>query len=422
MVKCIIRAAILAAAATAAGGPRCCAAASTSLASTNDYYYTVPRYTNIAGRVMGETGDYSLVRYKDAAWITEAWYERLALGEEERAYQTNRWTFGELVRGEPWNWWEAEETTAYWTNAKLRTCAVSREEEENINKLLAAASDGAMTNRVRRMEAMKRRKLVSKAAMTNAYAMLKGMKVVVKKTEKEDKQGGEGVMEGNIEFWYDGRMHWNHPERYTNNVDGLVWRRRGYGYRERSKFKDGDESHVTEERVWERERNEGKGVAELEFWVGKKENWMRGMELPRVVEEVQAWGIVELGGEWNMSYRGYEYDEKGEYELVCASNVVETTNATVLVDLGEPQWKGTTTDVSGDRLVYTVEVKPAEVLATCVAAAPWLPSLSEVDAAASVPSIEHEGGEAKVEKLVQGAVKDVYMVIQLKPVTSLPGW
>ena len=86
MVRKAVRAVILVAA-VGTGGPRC-GAATTSLATTNDYYYTLPKTTNIVGRVMGESGDYGLVRYEDAAWIAEAWAERIALGGEYEV-QTN---------------------------------------------------------------------------------------------------------------------------------------------------------------------------------------------------------------------------------------------------------------------------------------------------------------------------------------------
>lgn len=51
-------------------------AATTPLASASDYYFTVPGTSNIVGKVMGDGGDYKLVRQEDIAWLREAVAER----------------------------------------------------------------------------------------------------------------------------------------------------------------------------------------------------------------------------------------------------------------------------------------------------------------------------------------------------------
>lgn len=54
------------------------AVVSLSLASTNDYRYVNPGTTNLLGIGMGKSGDYSIVRAEDVAFIKEAYAERLA--------------------------------------------------------------------------------------------------------------------------------------------------------------------------------------------------------------------------------------------------------------------------------------------------------------------------------------------------------
>jgi len=64
-------------------------AATTSLDSQGKYYFKIPSTTNISGRVMGDGGDYKLVRQEDLCWLDEAFAERNALAEGFNGAQTN---------------------------------------------------------------------------------------------------------------------------------------------------------------------------------------------------------------------------------------------------------------------------------------------------------------------------------------------
>lgn len=64
-------------------------AATTSLDSQGKYYFKIPSTTNISGRVMGDGGDYKLVRQEDLCWLDEAFAERNALAAGFNGAQTN---------------------------------------------------------------------------------------------------------------------------------------------------------------------------------------------------------------------------------------------------------------------------------------------------------------------------------------------
>lgn len=75
-------------------------AASTSLTSPTNYYFTVPGTTNIFGRVIGDGGDYKLVRQEDIAWLREAFAERNALAAWSGVTRDTNTVVGALVKGQ----------------------------------------------------------------------------------------------------------------------------------------------------------------------------------------------------------------------------------------------------------------------------------------------------------------------------------
>lgn len=425
IVRNAVRAVILAAAA-AAGGPRC-GAATTSLATTNDYYYTVPKSTNIVGRVMGERGDYGLVRYEDAAWIAEAWAERIALGGEWEV-ATNAPGPGLLVKGG--GIWPTT-TGSYWTNAVMSTVAVTNELLKDLSaggtvrRILGAASGGAMTNEVRRLEGRVMGKLVAKAAMTNAYKVLKGMDVVVKAVSPGDTNTARIITAWTQRETETGEGTTATAEATTGTVSATSWWLSCEGSKSVWREYEWDGSQWENTWTLERERTEkeevvGEGDVRLEFGVRRKEDWMRGETSPKVVRGARAWGVVHLTGD------EYEHEDRKRFEdgEVIEEEPIDrgwATNATVLVDLGEARWKEAKGG-SSEKLVYEVTVKPARLLAECVGAAQWMPSLAQVESALGIPEVHGDAGSHRLSRTVQGILKEVYLVITLKPVTSLPGW
>ena len=443
MIKKILRAAIrLAAMAAGSGqfiGPGApCAAATTTLASTNDYYYTVPRSDKLAGRVMGENGDYKLVRHEDVAWINEAWAERIALGEdsqpEESAFPENK-----SVRGRNGNSWEAEgeDTRAYWTNGTIRTTAITNEwiskigEEWTIEKIMYRASGGEATNREMKIIPPMRGKLVTMNAVTNAYRELKEMKYVVKGANPSC-VAWEEKYNYYIEQWENGEKAVQLERCVTNEFEGVDWRMMGGGEHETWRIWGANILSGEMEVEWWGENKiriwqgpSGKAKVEAECAVRNTNDWLRGESAPKVVEEVRAYGVVRMKGNWydiGWKIRFRERDEETWVrELIWTNDLQRTTNATVLVDMGSASWKG----AKEDTLTWEVEVDVPELMAQCAAVAEGMPTKQEIEAKNTIPGFETsewEEGEVASESSLECEIVKMILMIKLKPVTSLPGW
>jgi len=432
MVKVMWRAAVVAALAIRGSGAL---AASTTLTTTNHYYYTVPSSTNIVGRVMGEIPDYRLIRYEDVAWINEAWAERIALGEN-RMPVSSALPEGMLIGGRTET--NGVATTAYWTNATMRTTAVTNAwienlmAQETLERILYKASGGATTNAKRRILAPRWRGLVTREAVTNAFRMLRGMNVVVKPCNTAGNTNWLEVAESQWEAKLNGEQEYQGSETVTNAVAGAGWHMEAGGVNQVNRYMRWDseeEEWITSSwgqgtESWE-ERPTGKVRIEAQFTVRSTNDWMRGEGTPKVVEAVRAYGVVyEEGGRreegWERRFWSRGLEEAG-WEVVATNSVSEETKATVLMDLGEASWKG----VRENALAYEVEVDVPEMMAECAAATEGMPTPAEIEAANAVPEFGlREDNEGKVEKYVWLAceIKKIYLVIKLRPITSLEGW
>ena len=423
MVKMKWRAAIVAAVAMRISGAL---AATTTLTSTNDYYYTLPKSTNIVGKVMGENGDYSLVRYEDAAWIAEAWAERIALGGSYEV-GTNAPGPGLLVKGG--GIWPTA-TREYWTNAVMVTTVITNKHindltsESTMARILGAASGGAMTNATRRLDVRVTGKLVAKNAITNAYKVLRGMDVVVRPIKPGDTNTAERIEESRYRTVENGQASEWSKEETTGKVSVISWALKCEGTKTVEKTYWWDGSQVEWLSTYETEKTEkmvdgGEGEVRLEFGVRRTEDWMRGKEVPKVVKSARAWGVVHMSEtESEHEVRVNLVDGEEEEEVVGGS---WQTNATVLVDLGEAQWKEARAG-EVERLVYAVEIKPAQMLARSAGATPWMRDREWVEGALAVPEVQGDAGNHSLSRDMSGSLEEVYLVIQLQPVTSLPGW
>lgn len=399
------------------------------LSSANDYYYTTPATTNIFGRVMGEHGDYRLVRAEDVAFINEAWAERIVLAEDRA--DTNAVPRGPLVKGNSGYWFDTPSTTAYWTNATLRTCAVTNVHLQSLYAqatmacVLAAGSDGTMTNAERAIDGIVARKLVSLGGLTNAYATLKGMDTIVKSVEPKSTN-----MVNNITWSVYREDDGPDIAGATTNAVGLLstWDLIGEG--ESQKFisrhwdspserwiVDGLDTYDWKYKAWP----EGSGTVQLEFWVRSTNDWLRGEDSPKVVRVAHAWGVLHVHSEYIESEEEYTFDDDDEgtgYDVSVVTDEEAYTNATVLLDLGEARWLHATTN----SLVYEVGLDVAPALAACLEATPWMPGADTISGAASYPGVSVEEGTRQLMRRGVASLERVYLVLWLKPVASLDGW
>lgn len=402
-------------------------AATSPLATTNDYYYTVPKTGRIYGRVMGEHADYSLVRNEDVAFINEAWAERKALGNEMYAVGTVV-AGGTLVKGGTQG---INNTRDYWSGSpeSLKTCMVTNgimgdmDTMEAVEKCVYVASEGAMTNAERRIDGFESGKLVRVEALTNAFEKLKEMKIVVKRVSATDTQWTKSVRKIQTKY-VDTKMDpdtWYENYEITNNVSGRIWSLDGHGYKMISRWSGhGEEIEWLEDysmtETTEREELQGKAKIRMEFYVKSTNDWLRGRESPKVVKSAHAWGITQVGGE-KLDYWVKVNLEEGR--LVTETNWYNVASeATVLLDLGEASW----VEAKEGRLAYEVEVSPMELLMASAGAVTGMVTPGEVVSAATVPELSADEGEREVRKWVGGTIHSIFLVIELLPVASLPGW
>ena len=389
-------------------------AATSPLTSTNDYYYTQPKTTNIVGRVMGENVDYRLVRAEDAAFINEAWEERWALGERPTWGQeavpggplVSRRGSRALVRG-------------WWKEAPIEECVL---ETGDMAGRLAEASGGAMTNIV--LDYSFTQRLVSVSMITNQYATLKRAKVLAKEAEVTFTNVDAKVVRTYRVETDESQIG---PVVSTNEVQGGEWSINGSGSKtiwDGVVVEEGEPKWAGEE-TWSetvdgREMS-GKVKMRLAWIVGNTNEWMRGAESPKVVKAVHAWAAVEVWGRREESKKTWEIrKEQGGGWSIDTNEVVRvnwSTNATVLVDLGEATWA----EAKEGRLVYEVVREMAELTGTATGIVEGMPTLEEVADAAAVPVLS-EVGSHEVSKWLGCEIENVYLVIELKPVTSLVGW
>lgn len=410
MRKILWRAAILAAAiAAGAGVARSCAAATSPLTSTNDFYYTQPKTTNIFGRVMGENGDYRLVRAEDIAFINEAWAERWELAGSSTWGPLEAMPGGPVVKkGGKRN------ISKYWAEAALSERVL---ETESMADRLAEASGGKMTNIV--IETLITQRLVKVEMVRNQYAELKKAKVLALEANVTyTNEDAVVITEVVVEDWQKGYGTEVRQGIWTNRVEGGRWYIRGRGKNEGRGpwIWNGEDWEVLRTiKTTEKDAMSGNVKMRLAFDVRKTEEWMRGMVSPKVVESVHAYAVVDV--DWTKEEKWWEWNVGSE---AIASNIVdrfESTNVTVLVDMGAAEWIGT----NGTRLVYGVSRGMKEITEAATGAAN-APDEEEIAAQAVVPGLGEDGGEHEREKTLDITIKEVYLVIRVKPVASLPGW
>ena len=365
-------------------------AATSPLATPGDYFYVAPKTTNICGRVMGENGDYGIVRYEDVAFINEAWAERLALAGY--AVPTNTLPAGPLVKG---GLDRLANTGDYLEWSSNTTCVVTN--AGGLLPALAEASGGKMTNIWCESEWPAPRKLVTMRAVTNNYATLKRMNCLVPGVYVSSTNVATAIEGGYEEVWSAGGGRQTYPYASTNteSLAQFYLSEAGGGSNDRDSYGNRDES------MWAR-MTTGAGTVRFEFDVADTNAWLRGQQSPKVVREARAWALLRP---W-------------AFESDTATDTDTWTNATVLVDLGEARWAGVT---ANGRLAYEVDVDVRELYATCVASAPWLPTLAAVANAARVPPLDGQTGSRYRNKSVSmdGVAG---LVLRLKPVASLQGW
>lgn len=391
----------------------CCniaSGATSPLATTNDYYYIQPKTTNICGRVMGENGDYRLVRAEDIAFINEAWAERFELAGSSTWGPYERFPGGPLVR-------EGGNTVInrYWSDGRISESVL---ETESMADRLAEASGGAMTNIV--IESQIKKKLVKGEMVTKQYAELKKAKVLALEANvtytNEDAVVIREIVE---EYWQKGYGTEVTQTIWTNRVEGGRWDIKGRGKNEGRGpwIWHGDDWEVLATlKTTEKDAMSGSVKMRLAFDVRKPEEWLRGMESPKVVESVHAWGVVEV--EWETFEEWWEWNV-GDDQAV-ASNIIyrsESTNVNVLVDMGTAEWVGT----NRTSLVYGVS-RGMEAITSAARRVANAPSEEEVAGEAVVPELGEDGGEHERKKVLGINIDTVYLVIRLQPVASLPGW
>ena len=372
-------------------------AATSPLASTNDYYYTTPKTTNICGRVMGENGDYKLVRAEDLAFINEALAERYVLSGYTS--DTNATAEGTLVEGKYRH--VAPSTIGYWNRAPLSACALTNTYHFYQFDALTEASGGAMTNIATVITNARPHKLVTMGWITNNFATLKKMNCLVAQPLLSSTSDAVEI-ETTIVKSKDGG---GYTLTTTNTITlaAMQLHENGAGYN--TEYYDGDRSKTTVKRICT-----GSGAVRLSFGVADTNAWLRGEEKPKVVSGARAWGVFDLESK-------YETDLNNNYDE-------GSTNATVIIDLGEARWVCATTN---SQLVYEIDVDIREVYASCVSVAPWMPSLSEVESTASVPPLpsgpeDDTRSSSQKKKAEMDNVWRVYLVLDLKPVASLEEW
>lgn len=405
-------------------------AAATTLASTNDYYYSTPRTTNICGKVMGQAGDYSLIRYEDVAWLQEAWLERMALA----GAPMNQGKFS----GEPLVWKEGDaggvafQNDRYWTNATMQACCISNVvgsygSMQAMQQIMGAASNGEMTNRIFELAVREPGKTVRKDAITENFATVRAMKVVAKPIAPTETNAATGV-QWQWQRYADSREQ--EPRQptentYTNEAPVTKWELSG-------------ESRVDVAETWERdmEREEwrkirtqrwerkvkfdvgGGGAVRLQFAVRDTQDWLRGEEAPKVVEAAAAWGVVELR-QANVMQRSEDIVNTGDGSVTNESEYVETrTNALVFVSLGEASWREAEDGEYGGKIVYEIQVAPKTLAQRAADTAGGIETSLDVD----MPNLTKGAGFKRVYRSLNGELKIVYLVIRLRPVTCLQGW
>ena len=409
----------------------CCAwiaaaqAANTALATKDDYYWTVPKTTNICGRVMGENGDYRLVRNEDIAWLNEAWMERKGL--TQGIIFEDAWPGGPLVkRGTGMQ----AKMIWCWAKANVETCVVTG---ATMAARLAEASGGAMTNVF--YEGKDPTRLVSMMALTNEFAYLKKMDLVDadavwKSFTNEQAVVNETEVRGYRE--YDGYGYENTNINQSVVEDSWTVEGRGYIYHWDGIKTDQWGNHVPAGEDWrsyttEKEEVSGKLKMRLEWEVSNTNDWLRGEQRPKVVKSAKAYAAVNVYGRKEKKRKTYQVgqNQSGSWGWREKSNETEewSTNATVLVELGEVEYVEAIYDDYHwiQCLVYEAEKDLAELTDEVAGKVAGMPGLSEVAAAAVVPEME-EIGEHEVKKSISCGIGPVYMVLEIKPVTSLPGW
>lgn len=371
-------------------------AATTPLSSANDYYYTTPKTKNICGRVMGENGDYKLVRAEDLAFINEAWAERVVLSGYTS--DTNATAEGTLVKGKYRH--VAPSTIGYWNRAQLSACALTNNVFYGYDAL-TEASGGAMTNIATVITNARPNKLVTMGWITNNFATLKKMNCLVAQPLLSSTSDAVEIETTIVESKDGG----GYTRATTNTITLAAMQLHEYGAGHNTEYYDGNWSKTTVKRICT-----GSGAVRLSFDVADTNAWLRGEEKPKVVSAARAWGVVDL---------------ESEYETDLDNNHDEgSTNATVIIDLGDARWVCATTN---SQLVYEIDVDIRDVYASCVYVAPWMPSLSEVESTASVPPLpsgpdDDTRSSSQTKSAEMDAVWRVYLVLDLKPVASLDGW
>lgn len=378
------------------------------LASTNDYYYTTPKTTNIFGRVMGENGDYKLVRAEDLAFINEAWAERAALAGS--AGETNATAEGTLVEGRS----RRTSNNRYWNRAPLRECVLTN---SAINAL-TEASGGAMTNITCAITNAAAHKLVTMGWLTNNFATLKKMNcMVVQPNVSSDDETVTTTAGHHVKrTQWQGQGEWDKiewdddPTTNRQTLAALQMIEKGYGKYEMDS--DLTQSNI-EETFVEKEVTDGSGTLRLSFEVADTNAWLRGQDSPKVVRSARVWLKYELYA------RSLDQEEEYYPDRRTVRDEETHTNVTALVDLGAPRWAGVVTN----SLTYELEVDVRELYGKFVDVAPFMPSLAEIEAAAAVPSVSASYGYAMKEKYMYRSGYPVfYLVLDLKPVASVEGW
>lgn len=364
-------------------------AAVSPLTSTNDYYYTKPHTTNIFGRVMGENGDYRLVRAEDIAFINEAWAERAMLAS------TVYWVYPyELISGRPlvkgWDldFYYSREYLNYYPG--LTTCACR---SVSTADAMVEASGGSMTNIICSLPNARPGTIVSMDAITNSFSMLKKMNCLRRyayfsgtntyiTTEEEHSWS----------YFYGSINQTNYVKVSTNILNRPQIDERGegsyffldsnvYGYSTYSK------------------KQEGSGTLFMDVTVYNAEDWIR----PRWLVNGDGPAVVNSASAWMCAHSYYS-----------ENNAPETEETTVLYCLGDARWVGSS---SVSNLVYSVDVDIRKIYEECASVAQYRFSLEDVESTAVVP--ESPGYHSKSIRL---ADFEPCILFIIRPISSLEGW
>ena len=248
--------------------------------------------------------------------------------------------------------------------------------------------------------------------LTNNFATLKKMNCLV--IEPSLSSTSEIVMietgreEYKVDWWDDAHVTDIDPTTNAFPLSSFAFYEEGEGSHDKA---NPASSSWDETKYYGKTIGTGAGTVRMSFTVGNTNAWLRGHGSPKVVREARVW--CELGA--SATYEDYSRNGDTGQEW----DVSSYTNATVLLDLGEARWACATTN---SQLVYEIDMDIRSVYASLVTLAPWMQSPSEVEYAATVPSLDGSFGTRRKSKGMNLEGATIYLVLDLKPVASLEGW